>query len=376
MFKFFLVFLLPIVLSAQVTNSSEGSEIYFSLRSTKIDSATTKNALATQNGLFVNRFLQGSVTYSIPLTTQYSGLLFAWGWSKEHSPFYKGIFEMEGGMLNGGEQKVLATSTSSTFFLGNQIFSDQQKVELLNKSQLGTGRISYTGILNFLSNQPNEYLKKLGFVIGGEIYGNQAVHSGDITLSSGYLLATIPPQGSNPGSSQFTSLNGASIYQQEIKHTEGFFNIVLGLNYSLEFLKQHKLNLSYRIYDSIAELKAGFSHKTITYLFTGTGIFPYEREMKGNQRTELNGNSIHFSYRYSVTESFGIRLGFAQFNATHKIKESKVKEPANALAIFGALLTGRDFITPYIAGSSPAFGPYPSATDKRTQISLEFIYMF
>lgn len=375
--KFFLILaVLPLALFAQVTNSSGESELYFSFRNTTIDSATTKNALATQNGLFVNRFLQGSTTYSIPLTSQYSGMLYAWGWSKEHSPFYKGIFEMEGGMLKGGEQKVFTTSKSVNYFLGTPIFNDVQRIELLNKSQLGTGRISYTGIIHFLSNQPNEYLKKLGFVIGGEIYGNQAVHSGNVALSSGYSLAVTPTVGTTPGTSLFTSLSGVSIYQQEIKHTEGFFNIVLGLNYSLEFVKKHKLNFSYRIYESLAELKGGFSSKTTTYSTIGNIILPFSRESKGDQRTELSGNSLHFSYRYSVTESFGIRLGFSQFTAIHKIKESKVKEPANAFTIFGALLTGGDFITPYIAGNFPAFGPYPSSTDKRTQISLEFIYMF
>ncbi|MCX8000180.1 MAG: hypothetical protein N3A69_14700, partial [Leptospiraceae bacterium] len=301
---------------------------------------------------------------------------YAWGWSKEHSPFYKGIFEMEGGVLKSGEQQVLTLSNSATYFFSTLLISDQKTLELLSKSQLATGRIGYTGILHFLSDQPNEYLKKIGVVIGGEIYGNQAVSSGNIALSDGYTIIFNPPRGSMPASSQFSSLSGASLLQQEIKHTEGFFNLVLGLNYSIEFLKKHKLNFAYKIYDSLAELKGGFLNKSTVYTSLGSGILPFSKEIKGDQRTEFNGNSIHLNYRYSVTDSFGIRLGFSQFTGTHKIKEGKIKEPANAFVIFGALAAGGDFLTPYIAGSRPAFGPYPSATDKRTQISIEFVYMF
>ncbi len=375
MFHYIFLLLAPFALFSQATQKIE-SELYFSFRKTTVDSATTKNAFSTPNGLLANRLAQGALTYSIPLTNEFSGILFAWGWSKEHSPFYKGIFEMEGGKLEAGEQKVFTTSNSTTFFLSSQITSDVQSIDLINKSDLATGRISYTGILHFLSNQPNEYLRKIGFVVGGEIYGNQAIQSGDVSLSSGYTMTRSRLPGSTSSTPQFTNLTGASLYQQEIKHTEGFFNLVLGINYSLEFLRQHKLNFSYRIYDSLVELNGGFSNKATSYLNLGTLIFPATREIKGDQKTELTGNSLHLSYRYSVTDSFGIRLGFNQYNATHKIKESKVKEPASAFAIFGSLFSGGDFLTPYIAGSLPAFGPYPSATDKRTQVTLEFIYIF
>ena len=122
---------------------------------------------------------------------------------------------------------------------------------------------------------------------------------------------------------------------------------------------------------SVASPKAGYEEHIVTFTNFGTMILPSDIKFKGSQSTENKGHRFALAYSFFLTENFSIRLGYAKTESTYTIKDSTLKGQLNLLS----LLTGSGS-TNLIASMLPAFGPYPSNKDSRTDLSLEFVYNY
>lgn len=337
------------------TATSKPSEFYLGIQKTTIDSATVKNALASQNGLLINRVLQSTFSHSMPMTSELNGTSFEIGWNKRHgSGFYKSIFTFGGGSFSNTSTNLLEydrISVPMTSGTTTQIITaDAFAIQLLNSTKLNTARMSYTGVFYFLNENPNPLLKNLGVNLGAEILGNQTIMTGVI------------------GSGGFS--------QREIKHGEGFGNIILGLSYYFDFLQKNRIEFGISKVESLVSVDGSFLDKQLQLVSFGTLTLPAEAEFKGKQRTSYSGQRFNLGYRYSVNDSFAIRLNFSRMDATHTIEDSKVKGQPNLFALLFTPGGLSGAIVPFVASAIPALGPYPENKDIRSFISLEFIYMF
>lgn len=97
-------------------------------------------------------------------------------------------------------------------------------------------------------------------------------------------------------------------------------------------------------------------------------------KLTGDVKTELVGNRLSFGYTYQATESVSIRFTYQTTHSTHKVVDSKVKEPGNFFTLLSG--SGSAGILPFLLGGQPGFGPFPENKDVRSQVGLEVAYHY
>jgi hypothetical protein len=336
-------------ISAQDPPKQKTGEIYLGIQKATVDSATVKNALASQNGFILNRLLfTNTISYQLPLVSQFSGTTIELGWKKLHTPMYRSSLGFQFGSFSNSGQNLLEYSASAS--------TSSSSIQLLSSTKLHTARLNYTGSIYFLQNNPNQFLKNIGLDVGAELYGNQVNAQG--MIGTGYFNF---------------------FYQREIKHGEGFFNIVLGLSYYLEFMDKHRIDFGFAKIENLVAMDSAYSDKGLGFIPLGASLFPSETKITGKQTTTYSGQKWNLGYKFSINEKFGIRLNYSQVEATHTIEKSSLKSEINPLVLFAGLLGGGGFnalLVPILLSQVPAQGPYPISTqDKRQFFSLEFVLM-
>jgi len=330
-----------------------------------VDSATLKNGLSMQNSLILNRLIGGTTNLTIPATNQFKGKGVEIGINKRHSGLLGTDFGISFATLfaDSNYTGVYATSSlrsgsgSSAINLASESFTAYE----FTSNRLQTANIKIAENIYLFHDSGQKFLEGLALRLGGEIYGNE------IKATSPYNLynSNITINGTRTQGSGF-----AVAPINETTYNEVYLNAILGLGYNLKIAEGHNLTIGYEYLKSVAN-SGDYKNKTKSLLaLSPTLAFPSETKMKGKVESEMEGNRINLGYRFLVSENVSFGINYSHTEATHRIVDSKVKEPGN---FFTLLTSGSSFNPiPFLLGSQPGFGPFPENKDIRRQIGIEF----
>ncbi|MBM9576102.1 hypothetical protein JWG45_02955 [Leptospira sp. 201903070] len=365
-------------------------EMFFRITDNNINSATSKNAILTQNSLLMNKAFGGTSFMSFPSTENFRGKGFDWGMGIQNGIYKSNILVSYAGLKADGfqnleyEKSTLAIGSGAT---ASRITTTSFDDYFYDNNKLRTARIGYVGeILPWHANT-NKFLSNIGFRFGLELNGNSAQLNSKYNVYSSELLAST-----GSGASTTSQLNSIDfLTQRKIDYYEAFVNGVIGLSYTLELKEKHKFFFSVEHFESMAntgkyseEVKAfvnlgsTFGSSSSSSATSRPLLIPFTTKVKGGATTELVGNRFQFGYTYQVTELLGLNLSYGYWDATHTVTESKVKETANPLTLISSMLgssstSGASMSSAllgfYFSGA-PALGPLPSTRDIRSQISI------
>ncbi|WP_411822197.1 hypothetical protein [Leptospira sp. 'Mane'] len=346
------------------------TKMYFRISQNTVDSATMKNALSIGNGLIFNRYVGGTTAHSLPLTTNYTGKGAEFGVFVKHGGLLQTSAGLSFATLFSGTQQSLDYSKSSiTLGSGSSastINTESASISEYTSNRLQTAKIDVIENIHFLHDSTNPFLKGIGLRAGFEFYGNEA------RSTSPYYYGTAS---ATSGSTTLTQNFFSATSVEKIKYNEVFLNGVIGLKYTIPIGEKHKIDLGIDYLKSAAN-RGKYTSTTESLLSfpssTGTTVFPIPitTKLTGDVKTELVGNRFTIGYSYDATENISFRFSFQSLHSTHKVVDSKVKEPGNILTLFNS---GSN-ILPFLLGSQPGFGPFPTNKDVRTQFGVEVSY--
>ncbi|TGM00174.1 hypothetical protein [Leptospira jelokensis] len=364
-----LVLLIICVHSILHAEEAVGKRVYIKGTDITVDSATLKNGLAMQNSLVLNRYIGGTTYLAIPATNRFKGKGIEIGLNSRHSGLLQTDFGISFATLFA-DSNYLAEYTSSTLRLTSGTTTTAVNLESLVSSEYTSNRLQTANIklvenIFLFHDSSNNFLQGLALRLGGEIYGNE------VKVTSPYYLTSAVSSGA-------FSLTGSGFSANtidKIKYNEAYLNAVLGFGYTYKIAEGHNISFGYEYLKSV-ENGGNYENKTRSlFVLTPTLSLPSENKIKGKVNSELIGNRISIGYVFSVSENVSLGLSYSQTEATHRVVDSKVKEPGNILTILTGSSSGFNPL-PFLLGSQPGFGPFPESKDFRKQIGFEVIYKF
>ncbi|TGN11894.1 hypothetical protein [Leptospira ilyithenensis] len=371
--KIFTLLVVGLTFASGLLSQENNKKFYVKVSQNTVDSATLKNALEMENSLFLNRYIGGTTSYRIPQTGTFKGTGGEFGFLFKHSGLLQTNLGFSFASLSSGNQKSIDYSKSSLSFGSTSILSEITGVSEYTSNRLQTARIELVENVQFLHDSQNQFLKGFGARAGFEIYANEVKSTSP--YSYGNSSATL-------SSSSGTSTAGGNFFSitstEKLTYNEAFVNGVLGLAYTVSINDKHKIDLGADYLKSFAN--RGKYTSEIMSLFiipSASGSesgFPITTKLTGDVKTELVGNRLSFGYTYQATESVSIRFTYQTTHTTHRVVDSKVKEPGNFLTLLSN--SGSANMLPFLLGSQPGFGPFPENKDVRSQVGLEVAYHF
>lgn len=361
-----LICLIFIILnSVLVAADTNESTAYIRGYDLTVDSATLKNGLAIQNSLILNRLIGGTTNFTIPATNQFKGKGIEIGINKRHSGLLGTDFGISFATLFA-DSNYTGVYANSSLRVGSgssaiNLSSDSFTASEFTSNRLQTANIKLAENIYFFHDSGQKFLEGLALRVGGEIYGNE-------------IKATSPYNIYNSNSNiNGTIIQGSGFAVSPINETtynEAYLNAILGIGYNLKIAEGHNLTIGYEYLKSVAN-SGNYKSKTKSLLvLSPTLAFPSETKMKGKVESEMEGNRINLGYRFMISENVSFGINYSHTEATHRVVDSKVKEPGN---FFTLLTSGSSFNPiPFLLGSQPGFGPFPENKDIRRQIGIEF----
>ncbi|PJZ46105.1 hypothetical protein [Leptospira brenneri] len=366
------IILFFLILANSVLFAEEKKEAAAYLRGVDltVDSATLKNGLTIQNSLIFNRLIGGTTSFGVPATNKFRGKGIEFGTNTRHSGLLGTDFSVSfatlfadsnySGDYNSSTMRIGSGSSAMNFASESFIASE------FTSNRLQTANIKVAENIYLLHDSSNKFLQGLALRVGGEIYGNE------VKSTSPYYFSNSAS--TSGGTTLFSSGFGASSIEK-LTYNEAYLNAILGLGYNLKIAEGHNISLGYEYLKSVAN-SGNYENKISSLLvLTPTIAFPFENKIKGKVDSELVGNRFTIGYRFNITEDVSFGINYAHTEATHRVVDSKVKEPGNILTL---LSSGSGSINPipFILGSQPGFGPFPENKDIRRQIGIEIVFKF
>lgn len=318
----------------------------------------------------MNRYIGGTNNYTIPSTNKFKGKGIEIGLMSRHSGLLQTDFGISFATLFA-DSNIATEFTKSTLLVPSSTSSTPIIVDTMVSSEYTSNRLQTANIklvenIFIFHDSSNQYLQGLALRLGGEIYGNE------VKNTSSYNFSTTNSSGAIALSS--SGISGNTI--DNIKYNEAYLNGLLGFGYSFKLAEGHKLTFGYEYFKSF-ENGGNYENKTKSLIvLTPTIALPSENKIKGRVDSELIGNRVSIGYVFSVTENVSLGLSYSQLEATHRVVDSKVKEPGNIFSLLLSSSSGSINPVPFLLGSQPGFGPFPENKDFRRQIGFELIYKF
>ncbi|MDF3821054.1 hypothetical protein P3G55_14170 [Leptospira sp. 96542] len=365
--KFILLFLIGFAVYAE---PGMGRETYIRGIDMTVDSATMKNGLTMQNGLILNRLTGGSVASSIPATNRFKGRGLEFGISKRHSGLLRSNFRLQFATLFSDSQlEGLYGTSSATIGTGSSAISlatGSFGVYEYTSNRLQTANIGFSEDIYIFHDSNHKFTEGFSIRLGGELYGNE--------------IKSKSPYNYGISSTTFNGTTTAGFYSDgltidRITHNELFANAIIGLGYEVDFDEKHKVSVGFEYLKSLESMgKYENKNDRLQTIPLSTLAIPISTKVKGDVKTEMEGNRVQVGYQYSFNENLSLGIQYATSHATHRVVESKVKEAGNPLSLLagGSSLN----VLPFILSGQESFGPYPESKDIRSQISLALHYRY
>lgn len=336
---------------SQPVNENLPKYFFIRINNVTVNSATAANSLKMDSIFQLNRLANNRTVLSVPAIGEYKGKNVEFGIGSSHSPFFKSNFLLSIGNYADSspstnyyyDQSIVSlTTTSNLTVTSNYLYQ-------YSNNTLKTGRISY-GAEFFPLAKSSPALAKLGFRFGPELYTNGSKMHANSLLSNAPSILDL-------------------IRTRDIKSSEIFTNLFIGLSYSFEINPKNQVDFGVDYFKSIAS-KGTFDDSSLTFLSLNPPI-TMKFTSSGSFKTNLTGYRLNVGYKYQISEKLGIRLSYGYWDATHEVTSSKIKDGMNSSSLFSSLSSRNNL--GYIIGGLDGFGPNPSSSDKRSQVGFEII---